>query len=196
MPRRWLPGVRYRFLRSPPTACGVAGRFVALLLAGVCVGALGISYSIVRSSGHSGEVGSAPVRVSKEREYEKPRLGRAAKLPALALPPPPAAPTPAQVESVEQLPSVAVEQTPSSVQPSEGDVPAVPVTPPESQVPAVPVPPPAAPAPPEPPAVPEPPVPPEPPAPPEAPGVDPQPRPAPTPRPAPDPDPVIFDDSG
>jgi hypothetical protein len=185
--------VRYRFLRTPPAASGVAGRVVALLLAGACVGTLGISYSIVRSSGDS-EGGSAPVRLAEEREHEKPRLGRAAKLPALALPPP--APAPAQVGSVEQLTTVPVEQTPSSVQPSEGDLPAVPVTPPESQVPSAPVTQPAAPAPAEPPVVPAPPAAPEPPAPSDDPDFEPQPQPLPLPRPAPEPDEVVFDDSG
>jgi hypothetical protein len=145
---------------------------VRLLLAGGCVVALGTVYAVTRPNAEATpEVGSAPVRVVEEPAYKAQRLGRAAKLPALAPAPAPPKPAPVQMEPVERRRSVPVEQTQHPPQPSEpyATRPA-PVTPPPEPAPVYEAPPPT----------------------PQPPPPTPQPPPAPTQGP----DAVTFDDSG
>ena len=62
---------------------------IRLLLAATCVATLWTAYSVARPSGDGGpKAGWEPVRVVEQPAFEAPPIGHAAKLPALAPPPP------------------------------------------------------------------------------------------------------------
>jgi hypothetical protein len=145
-------------------------RVVGLLLAGACVVTLGIAYAATRPGAEAArEVGAAPVRVVEKPRYKAQRLGRVARLPALAERPAPPKRAPTRVEPAKRRRSVPVEQPQRVAAPSEPYV-----APPASVTP------------------------PAPPAPPPSPVYEPAPPPPPSPPPSPSPEPevVTFDDSG